>query len=50
MKECPRNDSITDGNVGAGVRLMVRGGCFPVRGNKMMTWKYDDDKWRCGLV
>ena len=33
MKECPRNESFADGNVGAGVRLMVRGGCLPVRGS-----------------
>ena len=44
------NDSFADGNVGAGVRLMVRGGCLPVRGSDRMTWKYDDDKCRCGLV
>ena len=50
MKECPRNESFADGNVGAGVRLMVRGGCLPVRGSDRMTWKYDDDKCRCGLV
>ena len=43
MKECPRNESFVDGNVGAGVRLMVR------RSDRM-TWKYDDDKCRCGLV
>ena len=49
MKECPRNESFADGNVGAGVRLMVRGGCLPVRWNDRMTWKYDDDKCRCGL-
>ena len=24
--------------------LMVGGGCLPVRGCDMMTWKYDDDK------
>ena len=47
MKECPRNESFADGNVGAGVRLMVRGGCLPVRGSDMMAWKYDDDKCRC---
>ena len=29
---------------------MVRGGCLPVRGSDRMTWKYDDDKCRCGLV
>ena len=42
--------SFADGNVGARVRLMVRGGCLPVRGSDRMTWKYDDDKCRCGLV
>ena len=36
MKECPRNESFADGNVGAGVRLMVRGGCLPVRGSDRM--------------
>ena len=49
IKECTRNESFADGNVGAGVRLMVRGGCLPVRGSERMTWKYDDDKCRCGL-
>ena len=33
---------------GAGVRLMVREGCLPVRGYEMMTWKYEDDK--CVLI
>ena len=32
MKECPINGSFADGKVGAGVRLMVRGGCLPRRG------------------
>ena len=50
MKECPRNKSLADGNVGAGVRLMVRGGCLSVRGSERMTWKYDNDKCKCGLV
>ena len=31
MKESPRNESFADGSVGARVRLMVRGGRFPVR-------------------
>ena len=48
MKESPRNESFTDGNVGAGVRLMVRGGLLPVRESERMTWKYEDDKCRCG--
>ena len=37
MKECPRNEGFADGNVGAGVRLMVRGGCLPVRGSNRIT-------------
>ena len=37
MKESPINESFADGNVGAGVRLMVRGGCLPVRGSDRMT-------------
>ena len=48
MKECPRNESFADGKVGTGVRLMVRGGCFPVRWNDRITWT--DDKCRCRLV
>ena len=35
------------GSVGARVRLMVRGGCLPVRGSKGMEWKYDDDLCVC---
>ena len=50
MKECPRIESFAGGNVGAGVRLMVRGGCLPVRGSERMAWKYEDDKYRCGLL
>ena len=42
MKESPRNESFADGSVGARVRLMVRGGCLPVRGSERMTWEYDD--------
>ena len=50
MKECSRNENFADGNVGAGVRLMVRGGWLPEKVSERMTWKYDDDKCRCGLV
>ena len=46
MEECPTNESFADGNVGAGVRLMARGGCLPVRGSERMTWKYEVDKCR----
>ena len=43
MKESPRNKSFADGSFGARrVRLMVGGGCLPVRGSERMTWKYDD--------
>ena len=37
-----------NGSMGARVRIMVRGGCLPVRGSKGMEWKYDDDLWVCG--
>ena len=33
MKGSPRNESFAYGSVGAGVRLMGRGGCLPVRGS-----------------
>ena len=39
-----------DGSVGAGVRLMVREICFPVRGSERLTWKYDDCRCGCGPV
>ena len=50
MKRCPRNESFADGSVGVRVRLMVRGGCLPVRGSERMAWKYDDDCCGCGQV
>ena len=50
MKESPRNESFADGGVGVRVRLMVRGGCLPIRGSERMTWKYDDCRCGCGLV
>ena len=39
-----------DGSVGAMVRMMVRGGCLPVRGNIRMSWKYDNEHGVCGEV
>ena len=48
MKGQPKNEIYANGSVGARVRLMVRGGCFPVRGSKGMEWKYDDDLCVCG--
>ena len=50
MKESPRNESFADGSVGARVRLMVRGGCLPVRGSERIKWKYDDCRCGCGRV
>ena len=41
MKRCTRNESFAEGSVGARVRLIVRGGCLPVRGSERMAWKYD---------
>ena len=29
------------------VRMMVRGGCLPVWGRTMMSWKYADDRCVC---
>ena len=29
------------------MRLMVRGGCLPLRVSKGMEWKYDDDLCVC---
>ena len=46
MKNQPKNENYANGSVGARVRLMVRGGCLPVRGLK--EWKYDDDLCVCG--
>ena len=48
MKSQPKNEKYANGSVGARVRLMVRGGCLPVRGSKVIEWKYDDDLCVCG--
>ena len=48
MKSQPKNEKYANGSVGARVRLMVRGGCLPVRGSKGMEWKYHDDLYLCG--
>ena len=50
MKECPRRDSFAYGSVGAKVRMMVRGGCLPVRGSGTIKWKYQDYICGCGPV
>ncbi|ELU04660.1 hypothetical protein CAPTEDRAFT_198113 [Capitella teleta] len=36
-----------DGQEGAGVRLMMRGDCLPVRMNECVRWKYGEDERRC---
>ena len=32
------------------VRMMMTGGCLPVRGSTRMLWKYDDMRCVCGDV
>ena len=49
-KKLPMIEKYVDGSVGAMVRMMVRGGCLPVRGNTRMSWKYDDEHCVCGEV
>ena len=49
-KQLPMNEKYVDGSVGAIVRMMVRGGCLPVRGNRRMSWKYDHEHCVCGEV
>ena len=36
VKSQHKNEKYANGSVGARVRLMVRGGCLPVRGSKIM--------------
>ena len=48
MKSQPKNGKYANGSVGARVRLMVIGGFLPVRGSKIMEWKYNDDLCVCG--
>ena len=43
-------EKYVDGNVGAMVRMMVRRGCLPVRGNTRMSWTYDDEHCVCDEV
>ena len=50
MKRCPRNEGFADGSVGARVRLMVMGGCLPVRRSENMAWKYDGDCCGCRQI
>ncbi|ELT92324.1 hypothetical protein CAPTEDRAFT_210787 [Capitella teleta] len=40
-------EQYADGQDGAGVRLMMRGGCLPVRMNECVRWKYGEDERRC---
>ena len=43
-------EKYVDGSVGAMVRMMVRGGYLPVRGNTRMSRKYDDEHCVYGEV
>ena len=49
-KQLPMIEKYVDGGVGAMVRMMVSGGCLPVRGNSGMSWKNDDEHCVCGEV
>ena len=48
------NEQYANGSIGASVRLMIRGGSLPVRGEDKMKWKYETDpygdKCKCGKV
>ena len=46
LKSQPKNDTYANGSVGVRVRLIIRGGCLPVRGFKGM--EYADDMCECG--
>ena len=47
MKSQPNNEKYANSSVRARVKLMVRGGCLPISGSKIMEWKYDDDLCVC---
>ena len=53
-KAVPMNEQYANGSIGASVRLMIRGGSLPVRGDDKMKWKYETDpygdKCKCGKV
>ncbi|ELU08790.1 hypothetical protein CAPTEDRAFT_193247, partial [Capitella teleta] len=40
-------EQYADGQDGAGMRLMMRGDCLPVRMNECVRWKYGEDERRC---
>ena len=39
-----------DESVGAMVKIMVRGGCLPLKGNTRMLWKCDHEHCVCGGI
>ena len=47
IKECPRNESFADGNVGSRYETDDEGRLFT---SERMAWKYEDDKCSCGLL
>ena len=49
-KKVPGQESYADGSSGAKVRMLLRGGCLPVRSNERMNWKYEDKKCVCGEI
>ena len=38
-----KSQSFANGSIGAGIKLMVRGGCVRVKGSERMSWKCDND-------
>ena len=44
------NEKYVDGCVGAMVRMMVKGGCLPVRGVQGCFLRYDEERCVCGYV
>ena len=55
-KGVPINEQYSKGSIGTSVtvRLMIRGGSLPERGDDKMKWKYEtdpyEDKCKCGKV
>ena len=48
-KGVPMNEQYANESIGASVRLMIRGGSLPVRGDDKMKWKYKTDPYRLCL-
>ena len=49
-KKVPGLERYADGSSGAKVRMLLRGGCLPVRNSERMNWKFDDKRCICGEI